>query len=308
MRKLPLLALAATMAAASAQATVLINEPFDNANIASRGWYDNTSPAISTTEHIPGSTGSLMEHFTVGAMTPVQGGALRHKFTPTDTVYLSYWIKYSTNWIGSRTTYHPHQFYLLTNLDSDYTGLSSTHLTAYIEANKGELKFKIQDAKNINTSNINVDLTNVTENRAVAGCNGSTDGYPGDCYQGGSGWNNEKDWVSGETDFSSTTGPNYKADWHHVEAYIKMNSIKNGKAVADGVVEYWFDGKQIINHNNIVLRTGQYPNMAFDQLVIAPYMGDGSPVDQTFWIDDVELADSPINHVAPKPPTQLNVQ
>ena len=38
--------------------TLLLQESFDNSNFASRGWYDSTGGAISTSEHIPGSTAS----------------------------------------------------------------------------------------------------------------------------------------------------------------------------------------------------------------------------------------------------------
>jgi hypothetical protein len=39
-----------------------------------------------------------------------------------------------------------------------------------------------------------------------------------------------------------------------------------------------------------MLRTGQYPDMKFNQFMIAPWIGDGSPVDQTFWVDDLTIA------------------
>src|SRR6185436_3864566 len=36
-----------------------------------------------------------------------------------------------------------------------------------------------------------------------------------------------------------------------------------------------------------VIRTGQHPTMMFVQFLVAPYIGDGSPVDQTMWVDDL---------------------
>jgi hypothetical protein len=33
--------------------------------------------------------------------------------------------------------------------------------------------------------------------------------------------------------------------------------------------------------------------MQFDQLVIAPYIGDGSPISQGLWIDDLTVATGP---------------
>src|ERR1700693_5559979 len=47
--------------------TLLFEEDFENTSIASRGWYDNTSVLLSTTEHIAGSTSSAQYHWLAGA-------------------------------------------------------------------------------------------------------------------------------------------------------------------------------------------------------------------------------------------------
>src|SRR5262249_16483834 len=161
-------------------------------NVASRGWYDNTSVALSSAQHAPGSTNSLEYTFNQGATNPTAGSTLRHKFTASDSVYLSYWVKYSTNWVGSQKPYHPHEFYLLTNMDGDWPGLSFDYLTTYIEQNGGTPLIGIQDGSNVDQSKIGVNLVGVTENRGVAGCNGSSDGYPDNCYSNGSAYVNEK--------------------------------------------------------------------------------------------------------------------
>jgi hypothetical protein len=219
---------------------------------------------------------------------------MRKKFSETESVFVSYNVKYSTNWQGSNRNYHPHEFYLLTNKSSDWSGLAFTPLTAYIEQNEGAPQISIQDGVNIDQARIGQNLTAVSENRGVAGCNGDSDGYgSGNCYQSGSSYVNGKDWRAGKVYFADTPGPYYKNDWHKVDAYIKLNSIANGKAVADGVIQYWFDGVQVLNHNNVILRTAQYPDMKFNQFVIAPWIGDGSPVDQTFWVDDLTVSSGP---------------
>lgn len=71
---------------------------------------------------------------------------------------------------------------------------------------------------------------------------------------------------------------------------VTMNSIVNGKGVADGSVQYWYDGTEIMNDQKVMFRTAEHPTMQFNQFVIAPYMGNGSPVDQTFWIDQLKVA------------------
>jgi hypothetical protein len=88
-----------------------------------------------------------------------------------------------------------------------------------------------------------------------------------------------------------------------------MNSIQNGIGQQDGVVQYWYDGQLIIDHQNVMFRTGQNPTMKFNQFVMAPYMGNGSPVDQSFWIDDLMLATArPSSGSAPASPTNLALQ
>jgi len=101
---------------------------------------------------------------------------------------------------------------------------------------------------------------------------------------------NEKKWRAGQPYFTDSAGAFYKSDWHFVEAFVKMNSISSGKGVNDGVVQYWFDGQLIIDHHDVLLRTGTNASMQFSQFVIAPWIGDGSPVTQTFWIDNLTVA------------------
>lgn len=276
---------------AASVSSTLFTENFENANFASRGWYDNTGLQLSSVEHITGSNNSVEFHFTQGATQPTSGGAIRKKFTETDSVYLSYWVKYSANWTGSNQTYHPHEFMLMTNKNGDWDGLAYTYLTVYVEQNEGEPLFAIQDGQNIDENRVGQNLVNVTENRSVAGCNGDSDGYGnGECYVAGSGHWNGKMWRAGSIYFQDTAGAYYKNNWHFIEAYIKLNSISGGKGAKDGIIRYWYDGQLIIDHSNVVMRTAQNADMMFNQFVIAPWIGDGSPIDQTFWIDGLTVA------------------
>jgi hypothetical protein len=268
---------------------LLFQEAFDDTSVASRGWYDNTSVLLSTAEHVAGSNASIQYTFNAGATSPTAGSALRRKFTPTNSVYLSYYVKYSANWVGSQKPYHPHEFHFLTTLDGDWSGLSFDHLTTYIEQNGGTPLIGIQDGANVDQSRIGVNLVALTENRGVAGCNGSSDAYPDNCYSNGSQFVNEKKWFAPAQYFSDTPGATYKNNWHLVEAYIKLNSISAGKGVNDGIVQYWYDGQLIIDRRDVLLRTGANPTLQFNQLIIAPYIGDGSPVTQTMWIDNLAV-------------------
>ena len=170
-------------------------------------------------------------------------------------------------------------------MDDDWAGLSFTHLTVYIEENGGTPLVAIQDGKNVDQAQIGKALTMISERRAVAGCNGTSDGYPDNCYRAADGYVNEKKWKAASKLFTDDR-------WHFVEAYVKLNSVRGGKAVNDGVVQYWFDRRLVIDHSNVMLRTGANATMQFNQLAIAPYFGDGSPIAQSMWIDDLTIAAS----------------
>ena len=74
-----------------------------------------------------------------------------------------------------------------------------------------------------------------------------------------------------------------------MEAYFQLNTISNGAGRADGVMQYWFNGTLIIDRHDILFRTGARANLQFSQLLIAPYIGDGSPVDQSMWVDNLRI-------------------
>ena len=275
--------------------TLLFHEDYEDANIASRGWYDNTNVQLSTTEHIAGSTASAQYHFLAGATGPTSGDAQRHKFTASNSVYISYSVKYSSNWVGSGQTYHPHEFYLLSTLDGDYDGPSDNYMTIYVEQNYqngGKPVIAMQDNLSINSSYgaLPHNLIGVTENRSTGGCNGLAESNMySECFDAGSNWYNYKQ-VSGPVEFQPSPGTGYKNNWNFVEAYVQLNTIVNGIGQANGVIQYWFNGSLIIDRHDILFRTGYRPTLQFNQLIVAPYIGDGSPVDQSMWVDNLRIA------------------
>src|SRR4051812_41459014 len=284
-----------TVTAPSSGGTLLFQEDFENASLGSREWYDNTSATISTAEHVTGSTASAQYHFLSGANTPTSGGSQRHKFTPSNSFYVSFYVKYSTNWVGSGQAYHPHEFYLLSTMDGDYDGPSDNFLDVYIEhnyQNGGRPRFAMQDNKAVNTSNGAVpnNLIGVTENRSTGGCNGVVEtNIFSECYNAGTYWYNDKQ-LTGPVTFQPNPGTGYKNNWNFVEAYFQLNTIVNGIGQADGVMQYWFNGALIIDRHDILFRTGARPTLQFSQFIIAPYIGDGSPADQSMWIDNLKVA------------------
>jgi hypothetical protein len=272
----------AGLSAAAAPRIVFIQESFDQPNLSSRGWYDNVRPLLSA-EHAAGSGSSIEYKFLAGATKPTTGSPLRRKFAPSDSVYMSCYVKYSANWVGSLKPYHPHEFHFLTTLDEDWAGLSFTHLTLYIEQNGGTPLLAIQDGRNVDQARVGMNLVSATERRAVAGCNGSSDGYPDNCYRAAEGYVNEKKWKAASKLFGDPR-------WHFIEAYVRLNSIAGGKSLNDGVVQYWFDRQLAIDRHDVLLRTAANASMQFNQFVVAPYIGDGSPAPQSLWVDELTVA------------------
>lgn len=263
-------------------------EEYEDTNFAARGWYDGATGALSTDAH--SGAYSLECTYNSGGNNCV--APKRHKFTESDSVYVSYWVKYSSNFIGSGVSYHPHEFLFLTNLNGDYDGLAFNYLTLYLEshwsgASSGAFGVAIQDGQNVDQTNIGVDLIEVTEIRSVAGCNGSPVGYVGDCYDIGDG-----DYTNGL--FLPTTQTftiANKNNWNHIEAFYQLNTITGGIGQSNGILRVWFNESLVFERTNAVLRTGQHPTMKLNQLVFAPWIGDGSPVTQTFWVDDLIVSD-----------------
>jgi len=272
--------------------TILLSEAFEDGNLATRAWFGGTSVATAADAR-PGSTGSrsLEWHWTLGSNAP--HSAARKDFTPSNTVYLSYWVKQSANWIGSGVAYHPHMFQVLTTADDHWIGPSRTHLTVYQEllykSGQGgsHVSMAAQDALNIDTNNLLVDLTYVTEQRAIAGYNGRPEpGLTWNEYNAAGEYMNAKMLESTGLVMTDAT----KNSWHHVESYWQLNSISGGRGQPDGVMQTWFDGVLVVDRHDIYFRTNANPTLQFRTFMLGPWIGDGSPRDQSMWIDDLVLA------------------
>lgn len=272
--------------------TVLFEESFEDTDFNSRGWYDG-SGAITTSEHIDGSSASFECTYSMGATGCDGGTPARHLFTQSETVYLAFHLKLSSNWQGSGRPYHPHMFHFITNEDDDYVGPANSHLTTYTEVVDGRALLAIQDSRNVDDGCIlrnddsfvgcdgNFDTYQFTENRSVAACNGIVGDLDGrDCFDNGY-WYSSRGWYADVT---------IDDEWHFIEVYFEMSSIQDGVGVPDGKIRWLQDGQVLISYDQILLRTGSHPNMAFNQFAMLPYIGDGSPVVQSFWVDDLVVA------------------
>ncbi|MBW7996464.1 MAG: hypothetical protein FVQ81_07850 [Candidatus Glassbacteria bacterium] len=269
--------------------TVLFEDKFEDTDWASRGWYDSPDLEITSADHIQGSGHSCVWHWKKkGDRKPV-GGHGRVLFTPTESVTLSFYIKFSTDWDWSGRSYHPHMLHFMTTENGPYDGGAFSHLTLYVEAVGGRPRLLIQDGQNMDQARAGENLVGVTEKRSVAGGNGDPDGYGGGHYKSGEMYWNGKGWGPDKIYFSDQPGPYYKNDWHHIKARFKLNSIVDGKGINDGVLQYWYDGELIMDYRDVLFRTGQHPTMKINQFLMLPYFGPGVPHEQRAWIDDLKI-------------------
>jgi hypothetical protein len=285
--------------------TILFVESFDNGDFGGRGWYDGGTPTLSTTDKVAGASSfqcTFQQRSAPGTPSTCPSPA-RHTFVATESVYASFWLKLSTNWVGSGLPYHPHMMHFINDLDGNWVGPSHTYLTTYMEVVGGRALLALQDAKNVDLGCIlrnddtfvgcggNFSTYVFGEDRSVCACNGLMGLVDGrDCFSNGDGtWYSARSWDYPGA-FVDDAGPFYKGDWHFVEIYFEMNTIAGGIAQADGKIRWLQDGVTLIASDNILLRTGQRPTLAFKQFAVMPYIGDGSPITQSFWLDELTVA------------------
>ncbi|HUU29986.1 MAG TPA: hypothetical protein VM123_19450 [archaeon] len=269
--------------------TVLFEELFEDTLWAVRGWYDDPEMKITSGEHIPGSGHSCVWHWKKAGDVVPEGKGARVLFTPVESVSLSFYIKHSADWKWTGVNWHPHEMHFMTTEDGQFTGPAFTHLTFYVEVVGGKPRLGIQDGANIDQKRIGENLVQVTEQRAVAGGNGDSDGYGGGSYKNGDLYWNGKEWDTEKVYFSDEPGSYYKGDWHHVKAHFKLNSVVDGKGIRDGVLQYWYDGKLVMDYHDVVFCTGSHPEMKINQFLMLPYFGPGVPHEQSIWIDDLQI-------------------
>jgi hypothetical protein len=285
-----------SVAASAPTANLLFSESFENTSWSSRGWYDSATQGSIVAG---GQSGNALQwSWTSGQTNPSNGGAIRNTFAATNEMYVSVYMKFDPTWRGSQQTYHPHIFLFPSTLDSEYSALADNYLNTYIEAVSDvgspytiRPALAVQDSLRVNTSlgTPPNNITATTENRSVNHCNGYLSGQDSGtsqiCYSmGGGSWYSATVWKG-----SSTVIP--KDQWVKVDTHFRMNTISGGIAQPDGIMRQWIDGVLWLDKNNIVYRTNQDATKEWDKVVLAPYIGDGSPITQTMWIDELRIYD-----------------
>lgn len=271
--------------------TPLFAESFADSNFASRGWYSIVSQDWVASPAPVGFSGSLRMTWNTGQTVPSSGG-MRRLFTPTDHIRIRYQQAFSANWVGSGQSYHPHFVMLLSELDDAYAGPSDSYLAFYSEINYqsgNRAGVHFQDNQYIDPTPANLYPNQSTlEARSTSGANGRQ-GYADswDFYQDAgfsNGYSASRNLTSGVLMAPGDTS------WHTVEVEVILNSIVGGVSQLDGICRYWWDGVLIFERTNLIMRTATRPNLRFNQFLLAPYIGDGSPVTQSMYISDLSVS------------------
>ncbi|MBU09445.1 MAG: hypothetical protein CME13_15940 [Gemmatimonadetes bacterium] len=261
--------------------SLLVHESFEDTAFASRGWCDGAPVIIEDPTAPDGSRVALWHWFQTGAISP-DGGGGRLRLPALDDVTIGYRLRLSDDWTWTGRGYHPHSFSLLTNLDPEYVGPAFTHLTTYAEVVDGIPRLALRDGRNVDPDHVDPTEPMWSEDAAVAGCNGDTDGHGlGDCYRSGENWFNGKIWRADRVLLPSPTAPNQVPAWHEIRARFRLNSVADGVTHRDGVLQMWFDRELIIDVQDAVLRSARHPHMLFNQLFVGPYYGPGVPHPQS---------------------------
>jgi hypothetical protein len=288
------LSLLLSTSSANAAERLLFEEGFEDTSWPSRGWYGDPQIATTNEESFSGSRSCVWHWEKVGDIKPPGFGG-RAKFGSVDNVTLSFQMKHSRSWQWTGVRWHPHEFLFMTNIDDDFMGPAYTHLTFYVEVVNGIPRVAIQDARNIDESRVGENrvgenLVSVTENRSVAGCNGDSDGYgDGDCYRSGKVHRNGKHWEPPGVFFSDVWGDYDKTMWHELKSRIVFNTIEDGVGQKDGIIQMWYDDTLIMDHHDVVFRTGQHPDLRIDKFLMLPYMDPKAKTSQKIWIDDIRI-------------------
>ena len=290
-----------------AQEEVLFEEHFDDNDWASRGWYDGPDMIVDGSNRVGESGGSAVFTWQQGATTAASRGG-RVKFEPVEGFTMTCYMKFSDNWEWTNLGYHPHLNLFMTNKNGDSDGPAFTHLTLYVEVVDGYPKLLIQDGQNMDQSRAGQNLVGITENRSVAGGNGDSDGHGGGYYKNGENYWNDKYWSADTVYFTGDeTGPFYKNEWHKVEAHFQLNSVIDGIGVANGVLRLTVNDSVLIEHRNVLFRTGANADMKIDQYLLLPYFGPGVPHSQSFWIDEIRIVRDEEELPAVPPPVQPSI-
>jgi hypothetical protein len=286
--------------------TVLFSESFEDNSWSSRSWYDGTTATGSTAGGYSGN--GLRWVFDSGDTNPDEFVAIRKKFTAQDEILVEYWVKFDTGWVGSQQPYHPHSVMIMSEDDGDYQSLAASYNNLYTEyiTDVGGTTIRPsmagQDLYRVNTSNGTPpnNLSATTETRSAYHCNTPytlTNATGGTCYAAGGGYYySANTWTAPTVTIPINT-------WTRVRYYFKRNTFTSNVANFDGIMRMWVGDTLAIEDTAMMFAANAYADTQWDKVVLAPWIGDNSPANQTMWIDELKIYDgytesSPITGMA----------
>jgi hypothetical protein len=235
---------------------MLFSEKYDDAKLKTRKWYDMTQ--IRIVGGAVAGKGCIEYEWPDKDSKGTASSSMRRLFKPTDEVYIRFYLKLSKGWDWTGRNYHPHLTHFLTTENSKWHGPAASHLTLYIEPVNGKLRLAATDIQNKDMPH------GLTQGPLKGGYNGR---------------------------FYDSRQVLFKDDkWHCVEAYFKLNTldIENDRPNLNGIIRGWLDGKLVVEHTDVILRSTDFPKMKFNQFLMAPYFGPGLlPHAQKLWIDEL---------------------
>ncbi len=215
-------------------------------------------------------------------------------------MFVRAYMYFEEGWVGSGVAYHPHMF---TFYPDDHVAADGGwpsglgFLTTYLSV-RSELTtpyiirpfFALQDGRRVNTDygDPPMDLTKITEYRSVNHCNGCAAGQDCGTSRGCDNWGGGNYYSINYWRITDAEIP--KGEWAKCEWYVKMNTV-DSVGRPDGILRIWVNDNIVYNSDRMLYRTAQNPKQAIKQVKITPYIGVGSPKDQTMWIDDFVVYD-----------------
>jgi hypothetical protein len=273
----------------------LLLETFEDEEYDARGWYDGAGGAAGPPAPATGGTRSFQCTFSGGAQECLEGDPGRHAFAAAESIYVSYWVRYEPGSSASRAVW------LFTTADDQYVAGAESRLgptfgtlpggAADVTFQDGvsvdESCVELRDGTTLGCGGAAVEDHPFSEMRSVCGCNGRSNPVDEwDCSDsgGGSYWSSCT-WTA--------LGPTIvDGSFHFVEVFLRMSSVVAGSGRSDGSIRAWVDGELRIDRDDVLMRTGAFPGLAFDQIMLRPFRPqDLSPTEtETVWIDDLEVA------------------
>lgn len=271
--------------------SLLFSESFEDDNWD--GWEDGTD---STGTEAGGVVGNALKWTWASSATrPTGFSAIRKDFSQSvDEFVVEYLVKYDTGWRGSGAAYHPHLIHIHTTADSQYQSPADAHGSIYLESiadtgspytNYPQVAFQDSQRVNYSLGTPPLDLTASTEDRSTGQCNTPYTVHGADvgtCYGSGTDW-----WSSFQFLPQDVAIPG--GEWVRVTAYIKKNTVSDSVANSDGIVKLWVNDTLTIDSSTVQFFAAENIGTKWSRFLLAPYIGDGSPVEQSVWLDELNV-------------------